>query len=643
MAEQKTTAEIAGWVDGPAARPHDPDETDPKLLRENSELRLFTTKRYTYPGVRVFYRRHPQADELPQPSLPLLVFVHGLGGSIAQFHPLLTSLVHLSTTLAIDLPGCGRSKLEPSDWDAYSYDALVELLDVIIEDYRQRDVGGTVILIGQSMGSNLCARLASRTNPGRTQTSNHAVGYVGICPVEGPVPEEKAKWLRPLLYIPDWLFGLWRAWDQWGGPYSASVSRFAGTDGDLHFRKLQDRFNKQSRTPTFRRMAWGAVNTTWKDGVPTGGIQGRSMWQGIQVPVYLVGGEADDLTPPKNIEKIEAYLAGTVAPSPETSSEDDFEIVPAAAAPVNLSNNPADHVPASIDDLREEDFSRDKKLVNREESSLDDPSTPQESLATVPPQPRHPTKVVKSIILPAPANHALIYQGCNVRILAGLISEFLQTHVTNRLSLGWQLQYLSKEGKWDVKNLQKWKRVAPVSDPIGPPGAPVFRAMKTLREVDDVHSPAEFVKQWGGIIKEVIDISHNQPVYDPLSMEQAGIKYHKFSTVSKIPPRDAEVDTFIRLVDGMRERRKAEEEADVKAADASLPDTEKRVIGVHCHYGFNRTGYFLVCYLVERCGYGVQEAIDAFATARPNGIRHSHFQDQLFVRYSGLKKEAEET
>ncbi|CRK44166.1 hypothetical protein BN1723_019411, partial [Verticillium longisporum] len=64
---------------------------------------------------------------------------------------------------------------------------------------------------------------------------------------------------------------------------------------------------------------------------------------------------------------------------------------------------------------------------------------------------------------------------------------------------------------------------------------------------------------------------------------------------------------------------------------------KKQVIGVHCHYGFNRTGYFLVCYLVDRCGFEVQEAIDAFAKARPNGIRHSHFLDQLFMRYSGVE------
>lgn len=190
---------------------------------------------------------------------------------------------------------------------------------------------------------------------------------------------------------------------------------------------------------------------------------------------------------------------------------------------------------------------------------------------------------------------------------------------------GWQLQYLSREGKWDVKNLAKWKSVRTVSDPI----AGVFRAMKTLREVDDEHCPVEFASTWGSVIKDVVDISSENPVYDPRALEMAGIKYHKFATMSKVPPTDDEVDHFIALVDRLR-REQQDRAGEEGGADGY-------VIGVHCHYGFNRTGYFIVCYLVERCGFGVQQAIDAFAQARPNGIRHSHFTDRLFVRFSGLR------
>jgi hypothetical protein len=63
--------------------------------------------------------------------------------------------------------------------------------------------------------------------------------------------------------------------------------------------------------------------------------------------------------------------------------------------------------------------------------------------------------------------------------------------------------------------------------------------MKTLREVDELHCPVRFVKDWGVQIKDVVDISHESPVYDPQGLEKGGIHYTKFPTVSKSKWRDA--------------------------------------------------------------------------------------------------------
>lgn len=105
------------------------------------------------------------------------------------------------------------------------------------------------------------------------------LGVVGICPVAGAPPEDKVAAFRRLLWIPTWLFNLWRQWDQWGGSESASVKRFVGSDADAITRELQNRFNKQSRTPVFRRMAWGSLPVYVK-GVPTGGLFGEPAWAG---------------------------------------------------------------------------------------------------------------------------------------------------------------------------------------------------------------------------------------------------------------------------------------------------------------------------------------------------------------------------
>lgn len=599
---------------------------DPGLLKKHSEFKSYTTSRFTYPSIRVFFRRHPQADKLPTTPapLPLLVFIHGLGGSAAQFHPLLTSLVNLASCLAIDLPGCGLSSFGPESWDAYKVEALVELLAVIIEDYREKATGQGLVLIGHSMGCSLAALLASRTSGLLAAVTDHVVGLVGICPRAEPPNEKEVALFRKLLMIPGPIFDLWRQWDKRGGINSASVTRFVGADADVGTKRLQLRFNDQSRTPVWRRMALGSL-PKYHDHLPKGGLPGKDVWAGMEAPVLLVAGESDTITSPRELEKIAAFLGK----SHPVLTEMDTQAAPVidSAAPVDLSRTTQPKIAKrQLDTLRDEDF-REKEPPEDAETAHEDPSTPHEELSTIPSQPLKPRKVLKTIILPAPASHSLLYMPSTVRTLAGLISDFLCSQVSPRLSLGWQLQFLSTAGKWDVKNLAKWQAVAPVSDPI----AGVFRAMKTLREVDDTHCPEVFVKNWGNQIKDIVDISHENPVYDPRGLEKRGIYYQKLPTVSKIPPTNSEIQEFVALVDRLRQEQKTRASQEKWGPEY--------YIGVHCHYGFNRTGYFIVCYLVERCGYSVQGALDEFAKKRPKGIKHAHFMDQLFVRYCvGLKR-----
>jgi len=371
-------------------------------------------------------------------------------------------------------------------------------------------------------------------------------------------------------------------------------------------------------------MASGSL-PIYRDGVAIGGIPGSEVWAGLEVPVFLIAGEADHVTPPGEIQKI-AHFLGKSHPL-QIEMDENSEPIIDSAAPVNVSEQ--SQVSTEDQSSTDQESSSDNALSADSETTLhDDPSTPiEENVSSIPFQPIKPRKVLKTTVLPAPAGHALLYTPATVRILSGLISDFMCTQVSPRLSLGWQLQHLSTTAKWDVKNLNKWKGVAPVSEPI----VGTFRAMKTLREVDETHCPEVFVKQWGSQIKDIIDISHEQPVYDPRGLEKGGVRYHKFPTVSKIPPTSDEVKDFIALVDRVREEQKA------RAREENWEG--EYFVGVHCHYGFNRTGYFIVCYLVERCGFSVQGAVDEFAKRRPKGIKHAHFLDQLFLRYCvGLKR-----
>jgi mRNA-capping enzyme len=57
------------------------------------------------------------------------------------------------------------------------------------------------------------------------------------------------------------------------------------------------------------------------------------------------------------------------------------------------------------------------------------------------------------------------------------------------------------------------------------------------------------------------------------------------------------------------------------------------IVGVHCTHGFNRTGFLLAAYLVEKYDYDIAAAIQTFASARPPGIYKQHYINELFRRY----------
>jgi protein-tyrosine phosphatase len=326
-------------------------------------------------------------------------------------------------------------------------------------------------------------------------------------------------------------------------------------------------------------MAYGSL-PAYVNGQPQGGLPGKVVWSGIRCSAFLVAGEADPITKADNVQKIAEFLDYT-------------------------------------EDIRSSDS------VEHQTSQTVAAAIPSE-------QP-----VIKALVLPAPASHALLYAPRTARPLAGHIQSFL-TQVDHRLSLGWQLQYLSEGGKWDVKNLIKWQSVEPVSRPINS----MFRAMKTLREVDPSHSPKVFIKEWSqsfsphgkdglGPIVAVVDISHETPVYDVSKLEQGGIAYRKFPTISKLPPTVDEVKSFIEVVENLRHELLINE-ARQEGGDTTV---SQPLIAVHCHYGFNRTGFFIIAYLVEKHKWRLTDAIQEFARARPPGVRHSYFVDELHARY----------
>jgi pimeloyl-ACP methyl ester carboxylesterase len=275
------------------------------LLRKHTTFASYTTSTATYPKIRTIYHPHTQASKLPA-DIPLLVFVHGLGGSIAQFAPLLTSLINAAPCLAIDLPGCGLSEFKPDDVNAYTTKAFAELVAAAID--RHRAVDQKIVIIGHSMGCSIATLLASSTSPlsGAFYDAGNIAGVIAISPKAAPPSPQQVRLVRKYVrYLPAFVLDLYRFYDNIGGTDSTSVVRWVGKEADLETRKMQLRYNKQSKSEVFLRYVTSLV-TTSEDGSPM--FPGKDIWQGMKVPLFLVAGEADHVSPPSEIDAIAEWL-----------------------------------------------------------------------------------------------------------------------------------------------------------------------------------------------------------------------------------------------------------------------------------------------------------------------------------------------
>lgn len=114
----------------------------------------------------------------------------------------------------------------------------------------------------------------------------------------------------------------------------------------------------------------------------------------------------------------------------------------------------------------------------------------------------------------------------------------------------------------------------------------------------------------------IIDLANHECLYaDDIP---ANLEYAHVQLVAKVLPPQEAIDEVQRTAQGFWKRRPGD------------------YIAIHCAYGFNRTGFVVCAYLCQACGMSVDEALESFAEARPPGVKHGKFVDELYSRY-GLK------
>lgn len=525
-----------------------------------------------------FAKEEPLAPEILKEveESPALVFIHGLGGQMSQFEPVMSLLAQCLEIYALDLPGFGDSRLnfdgarplfpkEDQDkisaslrkmsWDDYKTDNIVTILIEYIHQSIPKNK--KVILFGHSMGTHLLIKVAKRLEKLKVE------GLVLLSPpslhndLTGEDKQRKGQsaltMLKFFTYFP-FLMNLFRVWDRLEGLKSKSVLRQLPKDTSIYMKLRQFRWNMDIDTTVLLRYISGFSKATYSDIVAA--IENYN-----NVPsdtrtyekTILLGGIEDHVTPVKIISDIHQFLL---------------------------------------------------EYFQRKVSQATEVKNAGHSLLLVKPE-----------------------------FISGIILNHLELKFPERLHLSpaWVLKLKAdiSGDKWGLKNELKWLQTQGISYNItrrnGTDIAPLL-GMKTLREGDAEHLPKRIEEIFygpkssgevkpAGLLVAIVDISADIPPYSPKALTH--IQYYKCATVSKVVPDHTAIRRFIQLVDDI-----------LGESTAAKP-----VVAVHCHYGFNRTGFLICCYLVERLGWSVKEAVEGFKEAKPPGIKHRHFIDALYVRY----------
>lgn len=113
-----------------------------------------------------------------------------------------------------------------------------------------------------------------------------------------------------------------------------------------------------------------------------------------------------------------------------------------------------------------------------------------------------------------------------------------------------------------------------------------------------------------------IDLTNTSRFYDRRIVESFNCEYVKMQCRGHgETPNPTQTRAFIEIV------------------DAHVQNHPMDVIGVHCTHGFNRTGFLIVSYMVDRLDYCVAAALMEFSKMRPPGIYKQDYINELFKRY----------
>ncbi|KAI8897066.1 Alpha/Beta hydrolase protein, partial [Globomyces pollinis-pini] len=198
-----------------------------------------------------------------------ILFIHGLGGQIAQFEYQLSYFTNHASVLALDLVGHGASP-NTNNYKDFEFDSLIDDICDFIAVYEQQHP--KFMLVGHSYGSALSFQLSKRI------TMEKVVGNVLIAP---PATFPALKFIY---YIPTFILDFFRWLEKLGGIESNSVMRMFAPNPSIELKTRQLQFNKTTPTLVAKHMIMGFPRLTEEN------FQSN-------FPTILIGGKYDKITP----------------------------------------------------------------------------------------------------------------------------------------------------------------------------------------------------------------------------------------------------------------------------------------------------------------------------------------------------------
>ncbi|CAO3675099.1 unnamed protein product [Rhizopus stolonifer] len=213
-------------------------EKEPDIIAENTQFVDINGRR-----LRIVHIIHELGSRVP-----LIVFIHGLGGQVSQWQHQIEYFSQTAHILAIDLLGCGKSEVV-NDWDAYTTEALVESVKELLTDRYKHP---NTVIIAHSYGCSIASFVAACPD-----IQPRLFGLILISPKEH-FNAHQLKARQNLKWIPNWLFNCSEIVNRKGLLYSKSVNQFLGSEADEDIRRNQLKWNIQSKTPVYKRFLSGA-------------------------------------------------------------------------------------------------------------------------------------------------------------------------------------------------------------------------------------------------------------------------------------------------------------------------------------------------------------------------------------------------